>query len=438
MESGKLQILIVDDSSDKSRRVAELLGHRLVDFNPAFVIVRDYEAALSALATQFFDLVILDLLIPGADQSPSKSFSRSLINQLQEGRLVSPTVVIGLTEYESAAQDERIFYEENLFALELFDWKDDAWADRLGKRITYLVRSKRSAHNFQVNGFDLDLFVVVARHENEYKPIKKVLFGSAAEPIRHNIPNWNVEAYFGEVDCGEGKRLTCCLACVGEMGIAPTTALVTQAITMFRPKMIAMLGMCCGFDGNDSAYPQKIGNVIVVREVSSWEEGKFLPGQSSNDFRSRSKTRVISEELRRPVELAVEQSAEHIDRALANLRRKKWVKDLIKECQPLLDEEPKVRFAAIVTGSSFVANKQKISEIIAQHKTAVALDMEVYGLYTAPDFVIGSRPLCMAIKGIADFGDGADQPKVQVLASAASAIVFKEILGTIDLHALTS
>jgi nucleoside phosphorylase len=252
------------------------------------------------------------------------------------------------------------------------------------------------------------------------------------------MPGWDIEACIGDLDVGEGRYLSTCLACVGEMGIAPTTAVVAQAISTFRPRMVAMLGMCCGFNDQKCGYPQKLGNVLVVREVSCWEEGKYVADGSGKDFRSRSKSRYVSERLRRPVELVVEKKAEHIDKALARLRKKKWVKDLITRNAPLLDHNPEVRFAEIVTGSSFVANATKIAEIVDAHNSAVGLDMEIFGVYAAPDFVIGSRPLRLAVKGVADFGDGKDKPEIQVLASVAAAVVFKEILAQIDLYELTS
>ncbi|MGY4157887.1 nucleoside phosphorylase [Bradyrhizobium sp. USDA 4461] len=389
------------------------------------------------LTEQFFDFVILDLLIPGAGQAPSKAFSRALIGQLNSGRLVLPTIVVGLTEFAEVASDERTFYDANLFALELFSWTDDTWADRLSNRVTYLVNSKRSAHNFQAYNYDLDVFALVARHQSEFLPVKEVLFGnSASKGI--SMPNWNVETAFGEIDLGSGRTLSGCVACVGEMGIGPTSAATAQAISLFRPRLVAMLGMCCGFNSAASAYPQKLGNVVVVREVTCWEEGKFLDSDESSEFRSRAKTRNVSDRLRRPVELAIEQGREGMERALSQLRKKRRFQDIVQKYSPLLDQDPQVRFGAVVTGSSFVASEEKVAEIIELHPTAMGLDMEVFGLYTAPDFVIGSKPLCLAAKGVADFGDGQDKPELQAIASASAAIVFKKILAHIDLHSLVS
>lgn len=431
----QLNILIVDDKKDKSERVVTLLGSMLKEFGPIFSLAQDYEGAMEALQRQFFDFVVLDLLIPGANQKPSKVYSRSLINQLVDGRLVPATFVVGLTEYNDAAVDEKTFFDENLLTLEVFSWSENTWAERLAKRFSYLIRSKRSAHKFQINNHDLDVFIVVARHETEFNPIKEILFGSD-EQKSATLPHWNIEACFGQIDLGAGRKVTACLAYVAEMGVAPTSAVVAQAVALFRPRLVAMLGMCCGFSGHKAAYPQSIGNVIVVREVTCWEEGKFLPGSSSDEFRSRSKTRPISDQLRRPVEIAVEKSAESIMPALNRWRKRKSQQEIIRKYSPLLDMEPKVRFGALVTGSSFVANAKKISEIIDLHNTALGLDMEVFALYTAPEFVVGSKPLCLAIKGVADYGDGNDCEELQVYASSSSAIVFKEILSSIDLFSL--
>ncbi|WP_395444303.1 hypothetical protein [Caulobacter sp. UC70_42] len=46
---------------------------------------KDYEEALEHLKSGFFDLVVLDLVLPAADQDPSALVARSLIRQVTTG-----------------------------------------------------------------------------------------------------------------------------------------------------------------------------------------------------------------------------------------------------------------------------------------------------------------------------------------------------------------
>jgi nucleoside phosphorylase len=85
-------------------------------------------------------------------------------------------------------------------------------------------------------------------------------------------------------------------------------------------------------------------------------------------------------------------------------------------------------YTATVSGSSLIADEKKIAEIIKRHPRAIGLEMENYALYTAIDFLPGLKPCKLAIKGVADFGDGQKKDDVQKLASTFSAITFFKIL----------
>ena len=94
---------------------------------------------------------------------------------------------------------------------------------------------------------------------------------------------------------------------------------------------------------------------------------------------------------------------------------------------------PSVRFGMLVSGSSVIADEDVVRDILQRHPTAIGLDMEMFGLFTAVDRCFGRRPSVLGIKGVADFGHAAKDDFAQRGASVVSAEVFKSILPSLPI-----
>jgi nucleoside phosphorylase/CheY-like chemotaxis protein len=425
----EIKILVVDDNEEKRSRVTAILYEKLAPRRVYVGEAANYEEALSALQQRFFDLVVLDLLLPAAGQPPSEITSRALISLILQGRLLPPMHIIGLTEFPEAKEKERQFYDENLFALEHYAHGDVGWADRIIGKVKYLMRSKNAAIQFQNNSYDLDVFVLAARYENEYLPVRRKLF-SRVESERH--PIWGGSIALGSIKRRDRRSLDAGLACVGEMGMAPTAAVAAQAITVFRPRLIAMLGMCCGFATAGCSSPRKLMDAIIVRQVACWEEGKYVEQtESGSEFRNRSKTRMVDDLIRDEVEAVVERSSETITPPLKKFAQQREYEGIRKHFGAAVRDVPDVRFGTLVSGSSVIADEAAVGEILQRHPAAIGLDMEIFGLYTAADRCLGQRPSVLGIKGVADFGHAAKDDFAQKGASIVSAEVFKSVLANL-------
>ena len=422
----ELKILVVDDNDDKRRRVVATLKDKLAAHELYVREATDYESSLNILTTQYFDLVVLDLLLPGAGSGPTEVTSRALVQAINRGSLIAPLYIIGLTEHREIGEQERAYYDANLFALEFYSPTESGWADRIVAKIGYLVRSKDAAVNFAAHSFSLDVFVLAARYENEFLPIKRQLF-STIDSEDH--PLWNGKIVFGSMNLHDGRTLKGALACIAEMGMAPAAAVSAQAISTFRPRLIAMLGMCCGFTGEVCSVPQKLLDAIVVRQVACWEEGKYAEKSDSKaEFKNRAKVRFVDDEIRESIAITVEEASQHIIPRLRKLAGRKEHKLVKKHFGDAVRDLPEVRFGALVTGSSVIADEAVVREIIQRHPAAIGLDMEIYGVFTAAERCYGKRPSVIGVKGVADFGHSTKDDFAQRAASRVSAEVFKSLL----------
>ena len=432
-----MRILIIDDNKLKRERVATMVAKTIDQRDAVIEQASSYETALKQLEKSFFDLVILDILLPAADGVPSQDSSRALIRQLNSGNALIPAMhIIGLTAYKNVAVEERSYFDQHLLSLEHYSEEDTLWADKIASRINYLLNAERASLQFHAKNFGLDVFVMAARHQNEFLPVKSRLFKTSTTG-KH--PLWKDDLTTGKINLADGRSLDAALCCVNEMGMAPTAALASQAISIFRPRLIAMVGMCCGFSDDKCASPRRMMDVIIAREVSCWEEGKYVElSNSDNEFRNRSKARMVDDLIRDDVERIVEQGEKTLTPTLRRLVGKKAYQDvrehfISRSNAEVVREVPEVKYAPIVSGSSVIADQKVVHEIIARHPSAIGLDMELFGLYAAADRAYGRRPSVLGIKGVADFGEASKDDAAQVQASKIAADVFKCILGELKL-----
>ena len=427
-----MRILIVDDNDTKRERVASLVLKALDDVRAIIEQAANYEQALKILEKSYFDLVILDILLPAADGKPSQDSSRSLIRQLTKGTgLLPPMHIIGLTAYKEVAEEERAYFDQHLLSLEFYTDDSAVWADKIASRVAYLANAERASVQYHAQNFGIDVFVIAARFQNEFLPIKEKLLKNAKTQTH---PLWKDELTTGDIKLSNGRTLRAALCCVNEMGIAPTAALASQAISIFRPRLIGMIGMCCGFSDEKCSSPRKLMDVIIAREVTSWEEGKYVDlVKSEDDFKIRSKTRMVDDLIRDDVERIVEHSEKTLAPILRKLANHKSYKAILSHFnggaeEPLVRDIPEVKYGAIVSGSSVIADQKVVHEILGRHRTAIGLDMELFGLYTAADRSYGKRPSVLGVKGVADFGEASKDDAAQIGASKAATEVFKAIL----------
>ncbi|SPP98328.1 conserved protein of unknown function [Bradyrhizobium vignae] len=405
------------------------LSKRLANLQCQFSSASDYNSAVKMLSASGFDLVILDLLLPLGKGSPSLENSRTLISLMAAEDLFPAPHVIGLTEHESAAAGEKQYYSENMFALELFDWDSSGWADRISAKIVYLEKSRKAAIAYANNSFETDLLIVSARYENEYKPIFAKMKWEVA-PMKRSVYFPGLECAIGRLVVDKGIVLRVVYVCAGEMGIAPATAITSHAVSIYRPRVVIALGMCCGFSSPECSSPSKFGDVLVSRETASWEEGKYaeLPGRR-RVFRNKSVTRTIDELIGPAVQACIEMATDTIAPVFKKYLATSKARAVRTNYATQMRDVPEVKYGMIVSGSSVIADAKQTSEIIARHPEAIGLEMEIFGVFTAVQKSIGHRkPTVIGIKGVADFGDGDKHDHIQSHASILAFYVMLALL----------
>ncbi len=392
----------------------------------------DYETARDCLKQAHHDVLILDLHIPGAGQMPSPAFAIALLQDLVKGILNAPTHVIGLTQHEESALLHRESFARYLFHLEIFSHNDTGWARRIADKLRYLFDAQRAMSRYALSRSGTDILVVVARGGSEFVPISSRI-DWVAEPQDGHVMFPGSRVLHGMVKTPSGEQRSLVFACFEEMGIAAAAVHSSNLLHVFRPKLVAMLGMCCGF--RTAGRNANLNDIIVADEVACWDEGKYVEGtEDISRFISRAKTITVREPLAKYLSSFMERRGDALAKKLSKMPENTR---LVRLSQLAGYSSPNIELKAgrIVSGLSVVSDREKVRSILERSPSAVALDMETYGVFKAAKSMPLFRPYFVAIKGVADFGfDKVDKrfDPAQKTASVLSYATFWEFMDFLE------
>lgn len=156
------------------------------------------------------------------------------------------------------------------------------------------------------------------------------------------------------------------------MGLVDAAVVAGQVIEKFKPKVVAMSGVCAGFP--DRA---KLGQLLISEVAYEYQSGKW-----SADGFSQEPYQVPVPENMRVMTLEILEDTGLLARLEAG-----WTGD-----RPSQMTVPKP--AIFTTGSAVIASEEYIEQVATYHRRVSGLDMEVYAVHRAahlasckPDFI---------------------------------------------------
>jgi nucleoside phosphorylase len=190
------------------------------------------------------------------------------------------------------------------------------------------------------------------------------------------------------------------------MGMVAAASLTTKLITGLRPRFLAMTGMCAGLRGEC-----EIGDVILGDPVWDWQMGKY----TLDAFE------IAPDQIGVPPEISQKVALLRSD--VTNLT-KLWTDSPFEKPQVV----PRIHVGPAASGSSVLARAETTETVKAQHRKTLAVDMELYGVYSATRDMSRPRPIAFGLKGVCDHADQYKNDKFQKHASYMSAHVLKELV----------
>lgn len=167
------------------------------------------------------------------------------------------------------------------------------------------------------------------------------------------------------------------------MGMTMSSSLATRAILAFKPKLIAMVGICAGRKDKT-----KLGDIIIASNVFDYTAGK----RYIDRFGPRPSSYPLDSTMAEYIAVSVIDNHELIGK----------IYDGYQGTKP--NHQIKVHFKPIASGTAVVDDPAIVEEITKTQDDLAGIDMEAYALAVAANIL---RTKWVVIKSVQDFADGA-------------------------------
>jgi nucleoside phosphorylase/CheY-like chemotaxis protein len=395
-----MRILIADDLQSKIQKlIAVLVGSYHVQ-RAQIEVAHNANDARRFLQATFFDLFIMDIVLPRRSEDvPARESSLELLQEIVEDEAgIKPGHILGLTAYPEEALAAEPFFKSHLWSVLKFDETSNDWAQPIGNCIEYIRGQRKGTASTQ---YETDLCILTALQEPEMTAIHRLPWAwKAWEPID--------DVTFvkrGEISVG-GATFSVVSAVAARMGMISTTVLSSKLISRFKPRVIAMAGICAGVKDKTS-----LGDVIFADTSWDWQSGKRVRDKENSQFAMDPHHLTTDEYLRsRAKQLKAE-------RGLWNDVRLAW--------PDAPEHELRFHVGPLASGSAVLADGRTVEEIRSQQRTLLGVEMEAYGLFAAAAGADRPIPRVMAMKSVCDFADPDKKDAMQAYAAFTSATALR-------------
>ena len=370
-----MRVLVVEDEASKFDRIKALIDGELDEQSFELVRAETINGALVQMAGSHFDLVIVDLLLPQVKKEDEAIDATSqwceMIENDLSGRAATWIVMTGYAELEEAAR--RSFARHDVAVIPY---------DESGVWEGNLTRKLRAAYETR----PLD-FIIVCALEKERQG-----FHYTAASLGDLIDTAGLNSQ--KVKLGKFRGV---IVVQPNPGMISAAIVTTKALTTFRPRAVAMSGICGGREDET-----ELGALIVPDLSWNYQSGKFKDGKLIPDLLQ---TRVPPKLFTILAHLCGEETSGTIREGLMH-----------KE----LNKSP-IAMAPMVSGSQVVADPAVGALIGDQGRKVAGIDMEVASVYSAAHDYFDGSGIFFAAKTVVDLADGSKDDRYHEYGCAVSA-----------------
>lgn len=381
-----MKILVVEDEQEKRRLIAEAVLSVQGISGDSVEYATDVIAAKKAIKKTRFDLIILDInLPPRAEDRVVVGAGLDVLRFIkQNDQAKAPAYLFGLTAHDDGAAIAASEFSSPLWKLVRFSHEEGEWREPLREAIVYLQKATKPPFVSDGSTFHTDLAIFVALEDEELASILK-LDGSWSEV---NVSHDHAR-YFSGRFVGPKGSISVVATAAPQMGMPAAAVAANKLISSFRPRIVAVTGICAGVRGK-----AEFGDILIADPCFDWGAGKWIKDSKSGALRFR--PAAYQWRLDEPLRISVRMVAE-IPGLLSRIH------DSYEGSKPGLP--PKVIIDAMASGASVLQASAVMEDVCEQHKNLVGIEMESYAVFTAAEYSSEPRPTCIAIKAVCDFGD---------------------------------
>lgn len=398
-----LNILIVDDNEDKRRQIEDAINAKIA--GGVFESSGDIIGAKYHLLHKQFDLMILDIQLPQrAGQDVKKYGGTDLLAEIYDDtRLLLPTQIILLTEFEDSFNALKILFEDKMVPLVKYDQYSEVWKNILVDTALHLIETQNRIDAYNKENYEYEVGIICALCDPELKSILDV-FGNWS---RNNTGTDSTNFYTQTID-RNGKTIKIVAAAASQMGMTATAVLATKMVSLFMPRYLIMTGIAAGIRKQDINY----GDILIADPSFDYGQGKIDEnGIFQPDYRQM---RIAPKLLAK----------------LNDIKLNGDILERIKSDCPYLkpDNQLRMHIGPFASGASVLADGKTVEGIIHHNRKLIGIDMEAYSVYYAAEHCSNISPMALSIKSVSDFADASKSDKYHSYAAYTSASFLKELV----------
>jgi nucleoside phosphorylase/CheY-like chemotaxis protein len=394
-----VHILIVEDDTRKYGEIRQVLSSITNDSDEIDLAVCAFEA-LSKLSKRRYDLLLLDVNLPKRyGEAPVRGGGLEILREINgDDVYLRPRYVVGITAYDDVVDEFGAEFDENLWSLVRYNPASNRWISQLRLKASY-IQAVRKSDNFSDGiTFGSDLAIISALDTVEFEAIRRLDCSWQSLRLRHDETR-----YLSGIAQGIRSSFSVVAAAAPRMGIAASSVLASKIIQQFRPKYIAMVGICAG-----RSEKTNIGDIIVWDPTWDWGSGKIASGDSGPVF------------LPSPHQLDLDPDlVENLKEAIKDQAAIAEIFESGSGVRP--PGELAVRMGPAASGAAVIADSSTVQNLVPQHRGLLAIDMEAYGVATAANGCGAPRPKAVIVKAVCDYADRDKNDEFQEYAADVSA-----------------
>ncbi|MFL9882874.1 hypothetical protein PQR66_07550 [Paraburkholderia agricolaris] len=397
-----MNILILEDDDEKYSRVERVVtesGNALQRIWRAENIAQ----ARNLLAEHKFSVLILDVRVPYRTNEPADDGAGvALLKEIViDAAGQPPTHVVGLTGHADVHTVHSEVFRRHGWVLLEYSATSPEWANSLASYLSHATAVARVSDD----GDAFDVAIITALPSPELSELRRV-FPELQGPTKLDAKTL---AWHGTIALTSGRPIRIVAVHSWQMGLTAAALLAERVLGRYKPKVLAMTGICAG--RRDKV---QLGDVVIATQSWEWQGGKLTEDDGNQHLMAAPEPCRASGAL-----LA----------AARALKGRPGCEALISQLPPIAPQNLgwTLREGPMLSGLSVVAAKDVMVEVTKQHRGYLALEMEAYAIYAAATFSAHSCE-AVVIKGVCDFGENDKDDSMQLVAAERSAKVLRALL----------
>jgi nucleoside phosphorylase len=405
-----IQILVVEDNLHKQENIKQIILDNTNIAQKNLSIVNSVKEAKKLLYENYYDLMILDLVLPvevGLD-ADAKNGAQFLEDIHSSPMLKPPIHIVGLSGFSDKVNEYHEQFRMKLWNLINYQADSVGWQDQLKAIIFHLVKTRQRFIQAPVKKHAYDIAIITALPIPEFEAILRLNSGKWEEVLVED----DFIKYFKTSFSNGDKTKTIIAATADQMGMTASSHLATKIILYFKPEYLFMAGITAGLKDRELGF----GDILIAEQSWDYGSGKIVEKNKTSDTEIGE---VFFEPDTRDIQLAADLKAKVINFKL----RRGEILDKIQN--DWIGDAPstklKLHLGQIGSGSYVISSESTLKNIKNHHRKLLGVEMETFGVYYAADHSSEPKTKAISVKSVSDYGDGTKDDRFQKYAAYTSA-----------------